>query len=96
MCIPDKMFNKYFLSKLVIFCPRQEPWSIAQLTKNWYINMSQINMPFLEELSFRNYVYLKKYGTIKTSQLPSAECKYYNNYNKYNNFSYFACYQRNV
>ncbi|XP_049645840.1 uncharacterized protein C4orf36 homolog [Suncus etruscus] len=52
----------------------QEPWSIAQLTKNWYITMSQINMPFLEELSFRNYVYLRKYGTTKTSQLPSAEC----------------------
>ncbi|XP_055967113.1 uncharacterized protein C4orf36 homolog [Sorex fumeus] len=52
----------------------QDPWSLALLTKLWYKNIGHIRMPFLEELSFRNYVHLRKHGTTKTSQLPSAEC----------------------
>ncbi|XP_004614435.2 uncharacterized protein C4orf36 [Sorex araneus] len=52
----------------------QDPWKLPLLTKLWYTNIGYIRMPFLEELSFRNYVHLRKHGIMKISQLPSAEC----------------------
>lgn len=66
------------------FCPRQEPWDLALLTKTWYMNLARIKLPFLEEITFGSPVYLKKCITNKKSLLPSAECKFHkNNYNKW-------------
>lgn len=58
------------------FCPRQEPWDLALLAKNWYTNLANIKLPFLEEISFGGSVQLTKCNTVKDGLLPSAECKF--------------------
>uniref|UniRef100_A0A8C0REH6 Uncharacterized protein n=1 Tax=Canis lupus familiaris TaxID=9615 RepID=A0A8C0REH6_CANLF len=57
----------------VNFCPRQEPWELALLTKTWYTNLANIKLPFLEEITFGSPVHLKKNKTTKNVRLPSAE-----------------------
>ncbi|XP_012293141.2 uncharacterized protein C4orf36 homolog [Aotus nancymaae] len=51
----------------------QEPWDLALLTKTWYTNLANINLPFLEEISFGGSVQLTKCTPVKDGLLPSAE-----------------------
>uniref|UniRef100_A0A673U5C0 Uncharacterized protein n=1 Tax=Suricata suricatta TaxID=37032 RepID=A0A673U5C0_SURSU len=67
------MLNKYLLNELMNFCPRQEPWDLALLTKTWYMNLTNIKLPFLEEVTFGSPLHLRKDKTIKSALLPSAE-----------------------
>ncbi|XP_078223035.1 uncharacterized protein C4orf36 homolog isoform X2 [Callithrix jacchus] len=56
-----------------IHLPRQEPWDLAVLTKTWYMNLANINLPFLEEISFGGSVQLTKCNPVKDGLLPSVE-----------------------
>ncbi|XP_047712924.1 uncharacterized protein C4orf36 homolog [Prionailurus viverrinus] len=51
----------------------QEPWDLALLTKTWYMNLANIKLPFLEEITFGSPFYLQKNKTTKSALLPSAE-----------------------
>lgn len=62
------------------FCPRQEPWDLALLTQTWYTNLTNIQLPFLGEITFGSPLQLQKCKTVKDGLLPSAECKFPKNY----------------
>ncbi|KAM4854213.1 uncharacterized protein C4orf36 homolog isoform 1-T2 [Thomomys bottae] len=51
----------------------QEPWDLALLTHTWYNNLAQIQLPFLEEITYGCSVQLTKSKSMKESMLPSAE-----------------------
>jgi hypothetical protein len=67
--------NKYLWNEIMDFHPRQEPWDLALLTKNWCTNLANIRLPFLEEITFGGTVQLAKCKTAENGLLPSAECK---------------------
>ncbi|MBZ3880093.1 hypothetical protein SUZIE_156215 [Sciurus carolinensis] len=54
------------------FCPRQEPWDLAVLTRTWYQNLADIKLPFLEQITLGRPIKLSKCKT-KKGLLPSAE-----------------------
>uniref|UniRef100_A0A8C6RME1 RIKEN cDNA 1700016H13 gene n=2 Tax=Nannospalax galili TaxID=1026970 RepID=A0A8C6RME1_NANGA len=51
----------------------QEPWDLASLTKTWYMNIANIKLPFLGEITFGSPVKLTPCKTNKDGLLPSAE-----------------------
>ncbi|CAH6881620.1 1700016H13Rik [Phodopus roborovskii] len=52
---------------------KQEPWDLAQLTKTWYTNLTNIRLPFLGEIAFGSPIKLATCKTIKGGLLPSAQ-----------------------
>ncbi|XP_051026664.1 uncharacterized protein C4orf36 homolog [Acomys russatus] len=50
----------------------QEPWDLAQLTKTWYTNLTNLRLPFLGEIAFGSPTTLTACQT-KEVLLPSAQ-----------------------
>ncbi|XP_012885290.1 PREDICTED: uncharacterized protein C4orf36 homolog [Dipodomys ordii] len=51
----------------------QEPWDLALLTQAWYTNLAQVQLPFLEEITYGCSVQLTQNKNAKDFMLPSAE-----------------------
>ncbi|XP_021513153.1 uncharacterized protein C4orf36 homolog [Meriones unguiculatus] len=51
----------------------QEPWDLAELTKIWYTNLTNVRLPFLGEIAFGNPVKLKRCETNTDGMLPSVQ-----------------------
>lgn len=51
----------------------QEPWDLALLTQTWYTNLTNIQLPFLGEITFGSPLQLQKCKNVKDGLLPSAE-----------------------
>lgn len=51
----------------------QEPWDLAELTKTWYTNLTNIKLPFLGEIAFGGPMNLLASQTKQECQLPSMQ-----------------------
>ncbi|EDL99519.1 similar to hypothetical protein MGC26744 [Rattus norvegicus] len=51
----------------------QEPWDLAELTKTWYSNLTNINLPFLGEIAFGSPMNLLAGQTKQDCPLPSMQ-----------------------
>ncbi|XP_048220196.1 uncharacterized protein C4orf36 homolog [Perognathus longimembris pacificus] len=51
----------------------QEPWDLALLTHSWFNNLAQVQLPFLEEITYGCSVHLTKAKNMKDSMIPSTE-----------------------
>ncbi|XP_076782040.1 uncharacterized protein C4orf36 homolog [Arvicanthis niloticus] len=51
----------------------QEPWDLAELTKTWYTNLTNIKLPFLGEIAFGSPMNLLASQTRQECLLPSVQ-----------------------
>ncbi|KAL6082212.1 hypothetical protein STEG23_008436 [Scotinomys teguina] len=57
----------------------QEPWDLAELTKTWYTNLTNIKLPFLGEIAFGSPIKLEACQTNVDGLFPTAQSWHYTN-----------------